>query len=37
MTIITWDEECIEEKDGKRIKFIPLLKWITGERAGKAI
>ncbi len=28
LSVITWDYEAVEEVKGKRIKFIPLWKWL---------
>jgi hypothetical protein len=36
MTVITWNEECVDEIEGKRIEFIPLFKWITAVGKNKA-
>lgn len=30
LVVITWDYECTEKVDGKKIVYVPLWKWILG-------
>ncbi len=30
LVVITWDHEAEEEVKGKKIKFVPLWKWLLG-------
>ncbi|MEO2151727.1 MAG: ATP-binding protein, partial [Thermococcus sp.] len=29
LTVVTWEEEGIEEIRGKKVRFVPLWRWLT--------
>ncbi len=29
LSVITWDYEAVEEVKGRKIKFVPLWRWLT--------